>query len=305
MLTSLPFERSTVLERAAGVSALLAVTACGLELNGLGPNVPDSGPATTREDTAAGPADANRSSSKTGSGDDAGSDTADATQLSEDATAEEASNMGADGSARDAPRTDGETRPSDGAGDVAPGGPPTIVLGAAAPTAKRGGVGGQPFVDACPGSQMIIGYLGTDGPAQFVDSIQVVCGMVRVTGSGTYQIVVSPGTTLPSRGMTGVSAFAAMCPNNQVVGGIYGHSGLYLDQVGFQCAPLTISQNGTPAVATGAITQLPASGGPGGAAFGDRCPSGQVAVGSDIAAGSFVDSIDLLCATPTLVWPDM
>jgi hypothetical protein len=207
------------------------------------------------------------------------------------------------GNAPDAPGTDGDAQLSDGSRDGGPGAPPIIVLSPPALTSKRGGDGGTAYVDACPGSQMVIGYLGTYAPTAYVDSIQVVCGVVLVTASSTYQIIVSPGATLPSHGTTGGSSFAAMCPNNQVVVGIYGHSGLWVDQVGFECAPLTISPNF--AISTGTATQLPASGGPGGGAFGDTCPSGQVAVGNDVASGSFVDSIALRCATPTLVRPDM
>jgi hypothetical protein len=209
------------------------------------------------------------------------------------------------GNTRDAPGTDGDAKLSDGAGDGAPGAPPTIVLSAAALTSKRGGDGGTPYVDACPSSQMVVGYMGTYDPTAYVDSIQVVCGVALVTGGSTYQIIVSPGAILPSHGTTGGSSFTATCPNNQVVVGIYGHSGLYLDQVGFKCAPLTISQNGTFAISIETVTQLPVSGGPGGGAFGDTCPTGRVAVGSDVGSGLFVDSIDLRCAVPMLVWPDM
>jgi hypothetical protein len=207
------------------------------------------------------------------------------------------------GNAGDAPGTDGDAQPSGGSGDGAPRAPPTIVLSPPTLTSKHGGDGGTAYVDACPGSQMVVGYLGTYDPTAYVDSIQAVCGVVLVTGSSTYQITMSPGATLPSHGTAGGSSFAAMCPKDQVVVGIYGHSGLWVDQVGFECAPLTISQS--LAISIGTVTQLPASGGPGGGAFGDTCPSGQVAIGSDVASGFFVDSIALRCATPTLVWPDM
>jgi hypothetical protein len=180
-----------------------------------------------------------------------------------------------------------------------------VVVKGATPTPRRGGSGGSQFTDVCPDDQMVIGYQGThDGPTSslaLVDSLQVLCGRATIIGSGPYQFVVSPVSVLPSRGGGGAQSFAAVCPGNQVVVGIHGHAGGYLDQVGLDCAPLTLSDNRGYAIATGAPTSLPSYGGVGGSAFRDMCPMGQVARGADIAADSRVVASDLQCALPAVL----
>jgi len=51
----------------------------------------------------------------------------------------------------------------------------------------------------------------------------------------------------------------------------------------------------------GAITWFPAVGGTGGGAFTSVCGAGQIAIGSDIHAGPFLDTFALFCSTPVLL----
>jgi hypothetical protein len=155
---------------------------------------------------------------------------------------------------------------------------------------------------ACPENEVVVGFRGTTNTTNgLVSSLQLVCANVFVGGPGGDQIELSAGTTLAPQGAYGSSPVAATCPNGQVVVGEHGHSGLFVDQLGFECAPLTITSSGSIGVDTTMVTSLPSYGGAGGGAFDDPCPAGEVARGVDISAGAWVDSLDLRCSTPMLV----
>jgi hypothetical protein len=180
------------------------------------------------------------------------------------------------------------------------GPPPLVVVRGETPTPVRGGGGGSPGTDVCPGDQMVVGYLGSSDT--LVHGLQVVCGRVTVVGAGPYRVVVSSGATLASHGSVGGPTFSTMCSANQVVVGIDGHSGSVVDQFGIECAPLTVVQSGPGfALAIGATTKLPTHGGTGGSPYDDPCPTGQVARGSMISSGFLIDSAALLCGLPTVL----
>jgi hypothetical protein len=96
-----------------------------------------------------------------------------------------------------------------------------------------------------------------------------------------------------------------MCPTNQVVVGMNGRSGSYLDQVAFVCAPLSMTSGPMGySVSIGATTVLTAAGGPGGSVFQDPCPAGQIARGSNSSVFSgVIDRMGLVCGTPSLSGP--
>src|SRR5580658_1330367 len=178
--------------------------------------------------------------------------------------------------------------------------PAVFVLTGSTPTATRGGPQ-TPMPDLCPGNQVVVGYSGTLGNPGIVvvSSLQLVCGAVDVVGSGPSMLRMLAGATLAEQGATGDSPFAAMCPAGQVAVGIHGQSGIAVDQVGFDCAPLTLAPDGTVGVDASTITSLPAYGGAGGGPFDDTCPSGEIVRGVDIAAGSFLYSVSAVCAAPS------
>jgi hypothetical protein len=175
--------------------------------------------------------------------------------------------------------------------------PGLFLLGASSPTPTRGTVQGTPVPSMCPGEQVLIGYQGTlaNPGILLVSSLQLRCGKVDVAGPS--QLSISPGTTLPVQGTVGMSPFSAQCPAGHAIVGIHGQSGLYMDQIGFDCAPLTRLPNGT--VSVGTSTALTAYGGNGGSPFNDPCPSGQVVRGCDISTSGFLYSIDAQCAAPS------
>jgi hypothetical protein len=160
------------------------------------------------------------------------------------------------------------------------------------------------YTDTCPQGQVTIGYTGyvdTRAPAS-VGRIQTLCGTLSVTSTGSCQVTATPQAPLPMRGTVGTLMFDETCPANQVVVGFQGRSSVVLDQVGFLCAPLTISRAGTRyTLAIGSTTATPRAGGTGGTAFVEPCPDGQIARGTNVTIyGGFVGAFGLICGTPAL-----
>ena len=180
-----------------------------------------------------------------------------------------------------------------------------VVLSGESATAQQGGTTGTPYTDVCPGNQAVIGYRGfLTGPqvgATLVGAIQTVCGQLSMNGASPASMTTAAGATLPMRGTAQDMAWTQMCPADEVVVGFSGRSGADLDQVAFDCAPW-IAQGGTGgALAVGTAIPSTAAGGDGGTPFqDDLCPSGQLARGSNLRAGAWVDAFGLVCGTPTL-----
>lgn len=181
-----------------------------------------------------------------------------------------------------------------------------ITLDGDTTTAAHGGDGGAPYIDTCPGNQVVIGYQGyvttvVDGGDELVGSIQTFCGQLSMGGPAMDQVVTSPGATLSARGESPDTPWTQMCPADQTVIGFDGQSGLYVDRIAFTCAhwTATTTPNGI-VLARDATDTAVAQGGDGGTAFQESCPAGQVARGSAIRAGFWIDSFALICTTPTL-----
>lgn len=171
-------------------------------------------------------------------------------------------------------------------------------------TPQQGGTTGTAFTDTCPGNQAVIGYQGflTD-PAVgliLVGGIQTLCGELGVGDAG--QLTTSAGATLPMEGTSEDSPWTQLCPADQVVVGFVGRSGADLDQVAFECAPWSASNDdGGEALSMGTVVTLTAAGGDGGLPYDNPCPAGQMARGSSGRSGDWVDAFGLVCGTPALV----
>jgi hypothetical protein len=164
------------------------------------------------------------------------------------------------------------------------------------------------FKDTCPQGGPVIGYTGSVDsrtPAS-IGFIATVCGKLSITSTPNgCQVKVGAGSTLPTRGSVGDTPFNQICPTNQVVVGMRGRSGAYLDQVGFVCAPLAISSGPSGyTLSLGQTTALTPAGANGGSAFQDACGAGQIARGSNVTIfGSVVHAMGLVCSTPSLSGP--
>jgi hypothetical protein len=196
--------------------------------------------------------------------------------------------------------------------------PPTgIVLGVSSPSATVSpSSGGMNYTDLCAtddsgvaGGGVVIGFKGTvDAPGTgitYLRSLAVVCGILGVTGSGPVEVTIAPGAQGPVRGnFPGAVSQDGMCPPNQVVVGFDSRAAMYVDQLTFRCAPLTISLGPQGyALSVGTSQPVSAVGGSGGNLQGlINCADGAVVVGSVLRAGDAIDSFGVACASPTLVF---
>jgi hypothetical protein len=174
-------------------------------------------------------------------------------------------------------------------------------------TKEQGGDGGIAHSDTCPANQAVIGYQGevTDADGGLVtpvvSRIETVCGVLTLDGTASNQVVVGPGSTLPERGLYSGSTWAQMCGPDQVITGFVGRSGAFIDQLSFECGHFIASSSGAgPAFTMDTMTTTyPAAGGDGGSAFpAVPCPPGQMAIGTALRSGFFVDAFSLICGTP-------
>jgi hypothetical protein len=195
--------------------------------------------------------------------------------------------------------------PSDDAAHLDAGSLPVTLSGQSL-TTQQGGPPGTTYADTCPGNQAVIGYDGFLTPASvgliLVGGVQAVCGDLYLSGSSD-QIATSVGATLPMRGDSQANYWTQMCPANEVVVGFSGRSGADVDQLAFECAPwlAPASSDGSAALTIGTRVTLSPAGGDGGTAFSPvECPPGELARGSNVIAGDWVDEFGLICGTPTL-----
>jgi len=155
-----------------------------------------------------------------------------------------------------------------------------------------GGNGGGPFTLACEANEVLVGVRGST--ATYVNQVAPQC--VRVDASGQW--VGSP----VERGITGTAGttnYTKSCPANSAISGFRGRFSTYVDQLDFECRPLTANGKLT---GTGAF--LGAVGPATGTAQGPwRCDSGNPVFALYGRSGSWMDSFGMQCrqATATVV----
>jgi hypothetical protein len=165
--------------------------------------------------------------------------------------------------------------------------------------------GGSPFVDACQDS-IVIGVNGTSQPSsgtQAPRSLQTVCGTLSVTGTGPYQISTTLKGILPVRGnFPGVVMQNQLCPANQVIVGVDSRLGMWVDELRFLCAPITVSvEREMYTLSIGSATPLGTIGGDGGMPGPSvNCASGEIVTTLYIHAGDAIDAFGIGCAEPSL-----
>ncbi len=173
------------------------------------------------------------------------------------------------------------------------------------PTVRYGDIGGTYHPRLCPAGQVAIGFnvfeRANPAPA-VVSGLVAICGRISISPS-TCQVTIPSATNYPLDGTSGDSGTVnRRCPADTMVVTVRGRSGQFMDQIGFGCAPLTLSKVGSSYQANvGAVTSLPAVGGTGGGAYTSPCPAGQVATGSAIHADTVLNAFSLFCATPILL----
>jgi hypothetical protein len=172
--------------------------------------------------------------------------------------------------------------------------PSSIVLNGNNPTPVRGNTGSARVVAACPDSQVLIGFEGTQARNQnypWLQSASGICGIVTITGS---TITVTEVGKLHSIGGTSGSSWSRRCPPNWILIGFGGTSATWIGVLTFACAEFRVSGTGgfTPSQAMA----LPDVGAPSGTSFPQTsCPPGQVARGQDLSASTWLDGFGLFC----------
>jgi hypothetical protein len=197
----------------------------------------------------------------------------------------------------------------EGGGELASEGGAGVVLLSGQTTPEYGGDGGNPHTDTCPPGQAVIGYQGELLPADAglivtVSRIQTLCGVLAVDGTASNEIVVTPGATLPEYGMWPGPSWTQTCGTNEVVVGFSGRSDAYIYQIDFQCGHWIVSStNGIYRLSMDRTTTLGGAGSDAGNQFPEvACPVGQMAVGTALRSGFWLDAFSLVCGTPTLQW---
>jgi hypothetical protein len=198
--------------------------------------------------------------------------------------------------------------------DAAPAGPTDagvvfITLSGETPTEFHGSEEAEVHLDLCPENQALIGYRGTlqtdvfvsvDSSVPVIGSLEGVCATLAVEPSG--RVSTSQAGALPRRGLAEAEPWEQRCAEDEIIVGFSGRSGVALDSVSFTCSPWTVlADAGVLALEQGALHALDAAGGPGGNAFDDRCPDGQLARGTSVYSGSWVDSAALICGMPNVI----
>jgi hypothetical protein len=182
-----------------------------------------------------------------------------------------------------------------------------VVLLPGQSTVQVGMDGGSPYTDTCPTGQVVIGYRGEVVPPDsglivVVSRIQTLCGAIVLDETASDPVSITPGFVLPERGTYAGPSWSEACAQNEVVVGFSGRSGQYVDQLAFQCGHWIVSsEDGGPVLTLSATTSLAPVGGDGGSPFPlAACPTGQMAIGSALRAGFWLDAFSLQCGTPSL-----
>jgi len=140
-----------------------------------------------------------------------------------------------------------------------------------------------------------------DGNLDELDGCMTSCRLGPTDLRPDYE--VSTPLELRGRGHDG-EVFEDECPEGEVIIGMVGRAGAFIDQVQVQCGviELTSSEPGSISVGLEAGTMLePPRGGEGGDEFHLSCGAGEAVVGFGGSAGFFLDRLSLSCAPVELI----
>jgi hypothetical protein len=195
--------------------------------------------------------------------------------------------------------------------DGSPASPRPLALTLASVTQANGGHGAtRRTFDTCPPGYAVIGYQGgltalaeagvDGGLGVWLGRIQPLCGAVELANaSSTHLTVVDDGTALLTVGETEDSSWVRKCDVDEIVVGLEGRYGSFVDNLIVVCAHWSVSPVGTFFVDSTRSLE-PLGGGGGNTAFtGGQCPAGQMAVGTIVTWGFYVDSLALECGVPS------
>jgi hypothetical protein len=89
------------------------------------------------------------------------------------------------------------------------------------------------WTQMCPAGQVVVGFVGRSGDA--VDQAAFECASLAVDlDAGSFSM--GPLVVLTAAGGDGGMAFGSECPMGQIVRGLVGRSGAWVDELGLACA---------------------------------------------------------------------
>ena len=113
--------------------------------------------------------------------------------------------------------------------------------------------GGTEYIDFCPSGEALMGFDGCQEENGYLSLLTAHCGVTSLCchgGNCTVDVTATGGTSLPTRGELCTTAWQRMCPENHVIVGFGGRSGVYMDQLIFRCAPIVVETDGVDYTAT-------------------------------------------------------
>lgn len=157
-----------------------------------------------------------------------------------------------------------------------------------AQAAAHGGGGGGRYALWCGEGKVAVGLFGTADT--YVHSVGLYCKQLGLGGViGAARDLATTSQTA-STGTAGGPAFQAWCGNGEVLVGLGGRSGSYVDQLRLICAPLL---GWAPGVTPRASVY--AAGGGGGSSFEDPCQGGAAIIGLAGRSGATIDLAQATC----------
>lgn len=155
----------------------------------------------------------------------------------------------------------------------------------------HGGTGGDRTMGLGCGNGVAVGIWGSTtqrrytDPYDFIQSFGLICETFDAKGH------LQPPWTDLTGGPNGSFGYHLLCPAGEVMVGLGGNSGTYVDYVGPICQPLARIRDPNE---TGRHW-WPGAGGYGGNPFQDPCLAGYAITGGVVHSGGFVDSVQLEC----------
>ena len=159
-----------------------------------------------------------------------------------------------------------------------------------------GGIGGQPFDDVCTTDEALVG-LNLVGGSQLssISHIQAVCAPISLDAQ--CAVAIGAPVSLVDHGSTPGTPQPLTCPSGSVVVGVRVSTGLFVNAIEIDCAPLVHDPAGTT-FTRGAVVTVGSLGGNGGMANPPyACPDGQVANELAGGTGGWLQSVRIGCAT--------
>ncbi len=149
----------------------------------------------------------------------------------------------------------------------------TFAFGTTTPTAQWGdSLGTTTYNAMCPANEVIVGFRGSISTVNgYWTEITPVCGTLSID-PGTFAVTVAPGSELAAEvpialsggpgPVGGAMTVGGQCGVNQVMIGFTAQDTTagHVHQIVLDCAPLTITQGGSPSVEWGQVTTIPVGG---------------------------------------------